>query len=37
VAAILETYQHPDGSVDIPEVLRPSFGGQERIGPSGHA
>lgn len=33
VAAILETYQRPDGSVEIPEVLRPYFGGQELIGP----
>lgn len=32
VAAIIETYQQPDGSVDIPEVLRPYFGGRERIG-----
>jgi seryl-tRNA synthetase len=33
VAAILETFQEPDGSVLIPDVLRPSFGGSERIGP----
>jgi seryl-tRNA synthetase len=26
VAAILETYQRPDGSVDVPEVLRPYLG-----------
>ncbi len=26
VAAILETYQHPDGSVTVPEVLRPYLG-----------
>ena len=32
VAAILETFQQPDGSVVIPEVLRPSFGGRDRIG-----
>jgi len=32
VAAILETYQQPDGSVVIPDVLRPYFGGRERIG-----
>ena len=32
VAAILETYQQPDGSVTIPEVLRPYFGGREIIG-----
>ena len=26
VAAILETYQLPDGSVTVPEVLRPYLG-----------
>lgn len=31
VAAILENYQQKDGSVIIPEVLRPYFSGQERI------
>lgn len=30
--AILETYQQPDGSVEIPPVLRPYMGGHERIG-----
>jgi seryl-tRNA synthetase len=29
--AVLETYQRADGRVDIPEVLRPYFGGQEAI------
>jgi seryl-tRNA synthetase len=29
--AVLETYQRADGGVDIPEVLRPYFGGQEAI------
>ncbi len=29
--AILETYQNPDGSVTIPDVLRPFMGGRERI------
>jgi len=29
---ILEMYQQEDGSVSIPEVLRPFMGGQERIG-----
>ncbi len=29
--AILENYQQPDGSVVIPEVLRPYMGGQEAI------
>ncbi|EHI70997.1 serine--tRNA ligase [Streptococcus ictaluri] len=31
VAAILENYQNEDGSVTIPEVLRPYMGGQEVI------
>ncbi|NLK51823.1 MAG: serine--tRNA ligase [Syntrophomonadaceae bacterium] len=31
VAAILENYQQPDGTVIIPEVLRPYMGGRERI------
>jgi seryl-tRNA synthetase len=31
VAAILETYQRPDGSVTVPEVLRPYLG-REVIG-----
>ncbi len=26
VAAILETYQQPDGSITIPDVLRPYLG-----------
>ena len=29
--SILETYQNPDGSLTIPEVLRPLMGGRERI------
>ena len=32
VAAILETYQRPDGSVEVPEVLRPYLG-RDAIGP----
>jgi seryl-tRNA synthetase len=32
--AVLETYQRADGGVDIPEVLRPYFGGQETISAS---
>jgi seryl-tRNA synthetase len=32
VAAIIETYPQPDGSVAIPEVLQPYFGGRDRIG-----
>ena len=31
VAAILENYQQPDGSVIIPEALRPYMGGVEVI------
>ncbi|MGE7689826.1 serine--tRNA ligase [Lysinibacillus sp. NPDC097214] len=33
VAAILENYQQADGSVVIPEVLRPHMGGKEVIAP----
>ena len=33
VAAILENYQQADGSVVIPEVLRPYMGGKEIIAP----
>jgi seryl-tRNA synthetase len=29
--AVLENYQNEDGSVTIPEVLRPYMGGVERI------
>jgi seryl-tRNA synthetase len=29
--ALLETYQEQDGSITIPEVLRPYMGGEERI------
>jgi seryl-tRNA synthetase len=29
--AVLETYQQPDGSVAVPDVLRPYMGGQARI------
>ncbi len=31
VAAILENYQNADGSVTIPEILRPYMGGREKI------
>ena len=31
VAAILENYQQEDGSVILPEVLRPYFGGRDKI------
>jgi seryl-tRNA synthetase len=30
--AVMETHQNQDGSVTIPEVLRPCMGGVERIG-----
>jgi seryl-tRNA synthetase len=33
VAAILETYQRPDGTVEVPEVLRPYLG-RDTIGPA---
>jgi seryl-tRNA synthetase len=33
VAALLETYQRPDGSVEVPEVLR-SYLGRDAIGPN---
>lgn len=32
VAAIIENYQQPDGTILIPEVLRPYLGGREYIG-----
>ncbi len=31
MVSIVETYQQPDGSISIPEVLRPYMGGQEKI------
>jgi seryl-tRNA synthetase len=31
LVAVLENYQQPDGSVAIPEVLRPYMGGESRI------
>jgi seryl-tRNA synthetase len=33
IAGILETYQQDDGSVLVPEVLRPYMAGIERLGP----
>ena len=33
LVAILENYQQPDGSVVVPEVLRPYMGGLEVILP----
>jgi seryl-tRNA synthetase len=32
VAALLENYQHADGTVTIPEALRPYMGGKDVIG-----
>src|SRR3984893_11273148 len=34
IDAVIETYQQADGSIAIPEVLRPYMGGAERIGPA---
>ncbi|MCC6316035.1 MAG: serine--tRNA ligase [Thermomicrobiales bacterium] len=31
--AVMENYQRADGTIEIPEVLRPYMGGQEIIGP----
>ena len=31
--AVLENYQQADGSVTVPEVLRPYLGGIERLAP----
>jgi seryl-tRNA synthetase len=31
MAALLETYQQEDGSVEIPEALRPYLAGRERL------
>ena len=33
LVAVLENYQNADGSVTVPEVLRPYMGGLERISP----
>jgi seryl-tRNA synthetase len=32
--AVMETHQQPDGSIDVPDVLRPWMGGIERISPT---
>ena len=37
VAAILETHQQPDGSIAIPDVLRPAFAGRDRFQPTSTA
>jgi seryl-tRNA synthetase len=34
LVAVLENYQHADGSVTIPEVLRPYMGGLEKLTPA---
>jgi seryl-tRNA synthetase len=34
LVAVLENYQQADGSVVIPEVLRPYMGGLERLAPA---
>jgi seryl-tRNA synthetase len=34
LAAVIETHQQPDGSILVPEPLRPYLGGRERIGPA---
>ena len=33
LVAVLENYQEADGSIVVPEALRPFMGGRERIGP----
>ncbi|MEC9067420.1 MAG: serine--tRNA ligase [Pseudomonadota bacterium] len=33
LVAVIENYQHEDGSVDVPEALRPWMGGVERLRP----
>jgi len=35
LAVLLEQYQNPDGSVTVPEVLRPLMGGLDRLTPAG--
>ena len=32
--AVMENYQQADGSIVVPEVLRPYMGGIARIGPA---
>jgi seryl-tRNA synthetase len=32
LVAVIENYQQEDGSVTVPEVLRPYMGGLDRIG-----
>ena len=35
LVAILENYQQPDGSVNVPDVLQPYMGGMKKIGCKG--
>jgi seryl-tRNA synthetase len=30
--AVMETYQNEDGSITVPEALRPYMGGVEKVG-----
>ncbi len=34
LAALIETHQQPDGTILVPEPLRPYLGGRDRIGPA---
>ena len=34
IACLLDHHQRPDGSVYVPEALRPWLGGRERLEPS---
>ncbi|MCG5031972.1 serine--tRNA ligase [Mesosutterella sp. OilRF-GAM-744-9] len=34
LVAVIENYQNADGSITVPEVLRPYMGGLEKIGPA---
>lgn len=34
LVAVLENYQQADGSVIVPEVLRPYMGGKDRLTPN---
>jgi len=31
--AIIENYQNPDGTITVPDALRPHMGGLEKISP----
>jgi len=35
LVAVMENYQRADGSIEVPEVLRPYMGGKERIQSAG--